>query len=168
MTGCRAGAPLAAANKVTVRYFPVVFLMIACLGLPLALAGVCQAQCDKVIFIDQLRQAGAAYEDGDKLFEFPVITGDDETTTDPGTYLIRRKEEDYYSRQYQTPMPFSLFFDLKRRCAIHEGEVPPPAARIGLATHGCVHVERPYIERLFDWAEEGHTLVIIYGRRTRR
>ena len=43
--------------------------------------------------------------------EFPVLTGDDETTTEPGTYLVRVKDENYYSRQYQTPMPYSLFFN---------------------------------------------------------
>ncbi|MGB7911282.1 MAG: L,D-transpeptidase [Desulfobaccales bacterium] len=49
------------------------------------------------------------YEWGKKVLEFPVITGDDETTTEPGIYLVRVKEEDYYSRQYQTPMPYSIF-----------------------------------------------------------
>jgi hypothetical protein len=34
-----------------------------------------------------------------------VITGDDETTTEPGIYLVRVKEEDNFSRTYQTPTP---------------------------------------------------------------
>ena len=69
---------------------------------------------EKVIYIDQLKQVGAAYEWGKKVLEFPVITGDDETTTEPGIYLVRVKEEDYYSRQYQTPMPYSIFFNYQR------------------------------------------------------
>ena len=47
--------------------------------------------------------------------EFPVLTGDDETTTDPGIYLVRVKDEDYYSRKYQTPMPYSIFFNYTTR-----------------------------------------------------
>jgi lipoprotein-anchoring transpeptidase ErfK/SrfK len=121
---------------------------------------------EKMIWIDQLKQVGAAYEDGKKVKEFPVITGDDETTTEPGIYLVRVKQEDYYSRKYQTPMPYSIFFNYKERAAIHGGEVPPPRQKRGLATHGCVHVQQPYIKWLYDWTEVGKTLVVISGRRT--
>ena len=121
---------------------------------------------EKMIWIDQLKQVGAAYEDGKKIMEFPVLTGDDETTTDPGIYLVRVKDENYYSRKYQTPMPYSIFFDYAGRKAIHGGEVPPPQKKIGLATHGCIHVEQPYIERLYDWTEAGRTVVVISGWRT--
>jgi hypothetical protein len=37
--------------------------------------------------INQLRQKGSAYEGGEKVMEFPVLTGDAETPNDPGTYL---------------------------------------------------------------------------------
>jgi lipoprotein-anchoring transpeptidase ErfK/SrfK len=121
---------------------------------------------EKMIWIDQLKQVGAAYEDGKKVKEFPVITGDDETTTDPGIYLVRVKQEDYYSRKYQTPMPYSIFFNYTERVAIHGGEVPPPRQKRGLATHGCVHVEQPDITWLYDWTEVGKTVVLISGRRT--
>jgi len=114
---------------------------------------------------DTTQGSGAAYENGVKIFEFPVITADDETTTNPGIYLVKLKVEDYYSKKYDTAMPYSIFFDLKERKAIHGGEVPPPEERKEWATHGCVHVEMPYIERLFDWAEAGKTAVVIQGWR---
>jgi lipoprotein-anchoring transpeptidase ErfK/SrfK len=120
---------------------------------------------EKMIWIDQLKQVGAAYEDGKKVKEFPVITGDDETTTEPGLYLVRVKEEDYYSRKYRTPMPYSIFFNYQAKQAIHQGEVPPPKLKKGLATHGCVHVEQPYIKWLYDWTEAGRTVVVISGWR---
>ena len=120
----------------------------------------------KVIFIDQPRQIGAAYENGKKIREVPVLTGDDECTTNPGLYLIRWKVEDYYSRKYDTPMPYSMFFDLRQRKAIHEGGVPPLRERRELATHGCIHVEPPHIEWLYAWAEEGATALIISGERS--
>ena len=120
---------------------------------------------DKMIWIDQLKQVGAAYEDGKKVRQFPVLTGDDETTTPPGTYLVRVKDENYYSRKYQTPMPYSIFFNYTTRAAIHEGEVPPPKVKIGLATHGCIHVKQPDIQWLYDWTEAGSTVVVISGWR---
>ena len=131
-----------------------------------ALAIDINQEYEKAIYIDQHKQVGAAYERGKKIMEFPVLTGDAETRTDPGIYLVRVKQVDYYSRKYQTPMPFSIFFNYTTRAAIHGGEVPAPPLRIGLATHGCVHVQQPYIERLYDWTEPGRTLVVIVGRRT--
>jgi lipoprotein-anchoring transpeptidase ErfK/SrfK len=120
----------------------------------------------KVIWINQPEQIGIAYEDGEKLFEFPIITGDDETTTDPGIYVVKLKDANYYSLTYDTPMPYSIFFDLKGKKAIHEGEVPPPIQKKELATHGCIHVEPPYIKMLYDWADEENTVVVISGKRT--
>ena len=121
---------------------------------------------EKVIWINQPKQIGLAYERGKKVFEFPVVTGDDVTTTNPGIYRIRLKDDNYYSRKYDTPMPYSMFFDLKEMKAIHEGEVPPPEKRKELATHGCIHVEPPHIERLYQWADEENTAVVISGWRT--
>jgi lipoprotein-anchoring transpeptidase ErfK/SrfK len=150
--------------KSLILFFSVALLANALLS-PARAADISQ-QYDKVIWIDQLKQKGEAYERGKKVMEFPVLTGDDETTTDPGIYLVRVKDENYYSRKYQTPMPYSIFFDYTGRKAIHEGQVPPPRKKIGLATHGCVHVEEPYMKRLYDWTEAGRTLVIIMGWRT--
>jgi|UniRef100_A0A7V6DPT1 lipoprotein-anchoring transpeptidase ErfK/SrfK len=135
-------------------------------GVPAACAWDLFKEYDKVIFINQPRQIGAAYEDGRKLREFPVLTGDDECPTDPGLYVISQKDPDYYSRTYDTPMPYSLFFDWPRRKAIHEGGVPGRAEKRELATHGCIHVEQPDIEWLYHWAEEGATAVVISGERS--
>ncbi len=123
-------------------------------------------QYDKVIFIDQPRQVGVAYELGKKLLEFPVLTGDDECPTPPGIYIIRVKDPDYYSKKFDTPMPYSMFFDWPGRRAIHEGGVPGPAEKRELASHGCIHVEQPHIEWLYHWAEEGATAVAISGERS--
>jgi lipoprotein-anchoring transpeptidase ErfK/SrfK len=146
-------------------YFLIVMALFSNILLSPLLAADIFQQYEKVIWINQLKQVGSAYERGKKVMEFPVITGDDETTTDPGIYLVRVKDADYYSRKYQTPMRYSIFFDYGERKAIHEGVVPPPLQKKWLATHGCVHVEQPYIERLYDWTETGRTLVVIIGWR---
>ena len=120
----------------------------------------------KVIWIDQPKQIGVAYEDGIELFDFPVMTGDDEYTTAPGVYVVKLKVKDYYSHKYHSPMPYSIFFDLQGMKAIHEGEVPPPNVKKGLATHGCIHVELPDSERWYDWTAEEETVVVIDGWRS--
>jgi len=145
-------------------YCIVIVLFTHIYALPSRAVDVFQ-QYEKVIWIDQIKQVGAAYERGEKLYEFPIITGDDETPTPPGIYVVRVKDADYYSRKYDTPMSFSIFFDFTGKRAIHEGEVPEPDLRQELATHGCIHVEQPYIEELYDWTEEGKTVVVIRGGR---
>lgn len=138
-----------------------------------ALTGVADARSfdifqeyDKIIWINQPLQMGVAYEQGRKVLEFPVLTGDDEATTDPGIYVVRMKVPDYYSRKYDAPMPYSLFFDWRQRKAIHAGGVPTGPERTELATHGCVHVEQPHMEWLYNWAEQGATAVVISGERS--
>ena len=83
-------------------------------------------QYDKVIWIDQPRQTGAAYEKGQKLFSFSILSGDDETPTPPGAYVVKVKDANYYSRKYEQPMSYSIFIDFKAKRAIHEGGVPDP------------------------------------------
>ena len=149
-----------------IKYSCLIFALFVSISVLSAGAFDVFEEYEKVIWINQPKQVGVAYEKGKKLFEFPVVTGDDVTTTNPGIYIIKFKDEDYYSRKYDTPMPYSMFFDLKGMKAIHEGEVPPPEMKKELATHGCIHVEPPYIERLYEWADEENTAVVISGWRT--
>jgi len=92
------------------------------------------------------------------------MTGDDETPTPPGTYVIKSKVRHYFSRKYKTPIPYSLFFDYRGR-AVHEGDVADPEERSEWATHGCIHVEQPFMAWLYNWAEVGKTVVVVKGRR---
>ena len=150
----------------SIRYYCLIITLFVAIPVLSASAFDIFKEYDKVIWINQPKQFGIAYERGKKLFEFPVVTGDDVTPTNPGIYRVKLKDESYYSRKYDTPMPYSMFFDLKQMKAIHEGEVPPPEIRKDLATHGCIHVEPPHIERLYEWADEGTTAVVISGWRT--
>jgi lipoprotein-anchoring transpeptidase ErfK/SrfK len=153
-------------SKIKITIYIVVVVILICITVLGVGAGDIFEEYEKVIWIDQPKQIGIAYQEGKKLFEFPIVSGDDETTTNPGIYVVKLKDEDYYSTTYDTPMPYSIFFDLRGKKAIHEGEVPPPEIKKDLATHGCIHVAPPYIERLFDWADEGDTVVVISGWRT--
>ena len=153
------------ANIINYLYL-IVIALFTCISVLSAEAFDVFKEYEKIIWINQPKQIGIAYQEGKKLFEFPVVTGDDETPTNPGIYVVKLKDDNYYSRTYDTPMPYSIFFDLKGKKAIHEGEVPPPEIKKELATHGCIHVEPPYIERLFEWADEENTAVVISGWRT--
>jgi hypothetical protein len=145
-------------------YFWSIILFSIISALPAGAVNVFK-QYDKVIWIDQPRQTGAAYEKGQKLFSFPIMSGDDETPTPPGAYVVRVKDANYYSRQYQQPMSYSIFIDFKAKRAIHEGGVPDPSEKGKWATHGCIHVEQPAIKRLYDWVEARKTLIVIRGKR---
>ena len=145
--------------------FVVIMLVVYSYALPADALDVFK-EYEKVIWIDQIKQVGIAYHEGKKLLEFPIITGDDESKTDPGIYVVKLKDDNYYSSTYETPMPYSIFFDLKGKKAIHEGEVPPPVLKKELATHGYIHVEPPYIQMLYDWSDEANTVVVISGWRT--
>ena len=146
------------------RLYFLIIALVAALYPAAAYAGVFQNH-DKIIWIDQENQMGTAYGRGRKLLEFPILSGDDETPTPPGTYVIKLKDKNYYSRKYEQPMPYSLFFDVKGMRAIHEGDLPDPGEISEWATHGCIHVEEPYMKWLYDWAEPGKTVVVIQGRR---
>jgi lipoprotein-anchoring transpeptidase ErfK/SrfK len=152
--------------KIKLSIYIIVVALFTCIFILYAGARDIFEEYEKIIWIDQPKQVGIAYQEGKKLFEFPIVSGDDETTTNPGIYVIKLKDENYYSITYDTPMPYSMFFDLKGKKAIHEGEVPPPEIKKELATHGCIHVEPPYIQRLYDWADEGDTVVVISGWRS--
>lgn len=148
------------------KFFYFIFLILLTIlsPLPAGAKDVFQ-QYEKVIWIDQENQVAAAYLRGQKLVQFPIVTGDDETPTPPGNYVIKKKDENYYSRTYKTPMPYSLFFDLKGMRAIHEGDLPDLQEKEEWSTHGCIHVEQPLMKWLFDWAEVGKTVVVIRGER---
>ncbi len=153
-----------AKNKIT--YYCLLITLFILISVLSANAVDIFKEYEKIIWINQPKQIGIAYQEGKKLFEFPIVSGDDETTTNPGIYVVKLKDEDYYSVTYDTPMPYSIFFDLKGKKAIHEGEVPPPEIKKELATHGCIHVAPPYIQKLYDWADEEDTVVVISGWRT--
>jgi lipoprotein-anchoring transpeptidase ErfK/SrfK len=152
--------------KYKIFNYIIVIALFICISVLSAGARDIFEEYEKIIWINQPKQVGIAYQEGKKILEFPIVSGDDETKTNPGIYVIKLKDENYYSITYDTPMPYSMFFDLQGKKPIHEGEVPPPEIKKELATHGCIHVEPPYIQKLYDWADEGDTVVVISGWRT--
>jgi hypothetical protein len=83
---------------------------------------------------------------------FPALGGN-RYPTPKGLYTVNFKSENHYSRKYDAPMPYSLFFT--DQCAIHEGS-------LYLYSHGCIHVNRPTAQLLFKEAVAGKTRVRVY------
>lgn len=70
--------------------------------------------------------------DGEKIVRGPVSSrhGDVDEPTPLGTFTVQWKAEQYTSREFGTPMPFSVFF-APGGIAFHEGRLDTPSA-------GCV------------------------------
>ena len=60
----------------------------------------------------------------------PMMDGDQEDPTPVGTYAVEWKAVQWTSREYRTPMPYSVFF-AAGGVAFHEGQQDTPSA-------GCV------------------------------
>ena len=69
--------------------------------------------------------------------------------------MSSRRLRHHTSSTYPIPpgnMDFSLFYDGLR--AIHQGPGDLPS-------EGCIHVNPPFAERLFDWAGDHDIIVIV-------
>jgi lipoprotein-anchoring transpeptidase ErfK/SrfK len=70
---------------------------------------------------------------------------------DHGKLDPKRRELMHYSHTYKdshgkpAAMPYALFFDHGSGCAFHAGDPH-------VESHGCIHLEKPDAEWLFDWA----------------
>jgi hypothetical protein len=95
-----------------------------------------------------------AYRDGvENVTASPIRGG---TSTHAGVFqMSSRRLRNHTSNTYPIPpgnMNFSLFFDGVK--AIHQG----PGS---LPSHGCIHVNPPYAERVFDWSGKHNVIVIV-------
>lgn len=84
---------------------------------------------------------------------FYISVGLPSNPTPTGTFTVKRKVIDYWSRKYKRPMPYAIFFTDAH--ALHSGDVYS-------ASKGCVRVDRAFAPWLFQYAQPGRTKVIIY------
>jgi lipoprotein-anchoring transpeptidase ErfK/SrfK len=86
-------------------------------------------------------------------FEFAILGGKPAFPTPTGAFQVEWKSRRWWSKQYNAPMPYSIFFH--RGAAIHQGSL----TRL---SHGCVHVTEDAARRLFAAAREKQTRVFVY------
>jgi hypothetical protein len=112
------------------------------------------APAGRSIVVDLVNYALHAYRDGvEEVTASPIRGG---PSTHAGVFqMSSRRLRNHTSSTYPIPpgnMNFSLFFDGVK--AIHEG----PGS---IESHGCIHVNPPYAERLFNWAGVHDVVVIV-------
>jgi lipoprotein-anchoring transpeptidase ErfK/SrfK len=120
----------------------------------------------KFIIVDVDSQRLAAIEDFRAVYIFHVVTGRPEKETTVGKYKIFKKYEDYTSKKYDVPMPYSMFFSQDGK-AIHGTQWATLRSYLhtyiteSVGSHGCVGLTEEDAKTLFAWAPVGTPIVIL-------
>ena len=105
-------------------------------------------------------QTVEALEDGEQVFQFICVTGDENHPTDQGTFHIFRKEHPYRSKTYGVEMDYANFFTEDGK-ALHQYHGPIPLSVVRtmrkdvsewFGSHGCVRLQEADARALYEWA----------------
>ena len=116
------------------------------------------------VFIE--RQVLVAFEDGEEVYNFDIVTGRDGKETTAGRYHIFRKHKKYTSKTYGSEMPYTMFFT-KDGKAIHGTQMATLRSYLhsylteSVGSQGCVGLTDDNAKALFDWAPVGTPVVVI-------
>ena len=142
-------------------------IMIACIGLMFtAFVETSQAQPKKAILVNVHDQRLYAVDDYRIVYEFDVITGRPGKETTPGKFTIFKKIEDYTSKTYNAPMPYTMFFS-KDGKAVHGTQWATLRSYLhvyiteSVGSMGCVGLTEDHARTLFGWAPVGTPVVIL-------
>lgn len=122
---------------------------------------------EKEIWLYLDEQVGIAYENEQVVHRFEIMSGHElKAPTPVGSFIIRSKIVNGYSRKYGAEMPYAMNFT--GSYFLHAWSwsepLPPREERRWYASHGCVSVNLRDAQWLFNWAPIG-TPVIIVGQR---
>lgn len=124
------------------------------------------AQPLKVIYVVTDDQKLYAWEGNQLVHEFDVVTGRPGKETEPGVFHVFRKHEDYTSKTYGSPMPYTMFFTEDGK-AIHGTGWATLRSYVHayLTEHvgsmGCVGLTEDNAEKIFAWAPVGTRVVVV-------
>ena len=136
------------------------------LVLCLLISGMALGDGAKTIKVDIERQKLWAYEGDELIYEYHVVTGNCAKETEPGTYHISRKIEDYTSKTYGSPMPYTMFFSEDGK-AIHGTVFATLRSFVfvylteNVGSQGCVGLRRGNAKRMYDWAPTGTPIIVV-------
>jgi L,D-transpeptidase catalytic domain len=126
----------------------------------IAAPGDAEAKLD--LYIDKSTQQMSVIRNGALLYAWPVSTGLDRFSTPSGVYMPERLEPIWYSKAYNTPMPYAIFF--------HQGYAIHGSYDItqlgGPASHGCVRLHPQEAALLFAMVEQegpANTTIVVAG-----
>ena len=153
--------------KSCIHFTLLVLLVTICLALPAGtLASGEKASDLKIIYVVTDDQKLYAWEGNKLVYEFDVVTGRPGKETTPGVFKTFRKHEDYTSKTYGSPMPYTMFFT-KDGKALHGTQWAILRSYIhayiteSVGSHGCVGLTREDAKNLFYWAPLQTRVVIL-------
>lgn len=98
--------------------------------------------------------------DGKVVTTLDVRFGSENTPTREGEFKVDRKEKNWVSTLYGSPMPYSMFFS--RGQAVHYSSDFAARGYAG-ASHGCVNVrDKAKLATLFDTVQVGDKVVVYW------
>lgn len=142
------------------RFWIRVFLLLLPAGSLLA------ADPTKVLVVNTDEQKIYAWEDGELIYEFHVVTGRAGKETIAGRFETLRKYEDYTSHTYGAEMPYSMFFTYDGK-AIHGTKMALVRSFVhaymteSVGSHGCVGLAEEEAALLFEWAPLGTRVDVV-------
>ena len=83
----------------------------------------------------------------------PITTGRPGYETPPGTFHVTYKDIDHWSRAYDAPMPYSVFFT-DTGIAFHEGSLTQQS-------HGCVHLSPEAARVYYNALKPGDVVEVV-------
>ena len=142
-------------------------IIIVCLGLMLtAFVEDSDAGPKKAILVNVHDQVLYAVDDYKIIYEFDVITGQPGKETTTGKFAVFKKIEDYTSKKYKAPMPYTMFFS-KDGKAVHGTKWATLRSYLhayvteSVGSMGCVGLTEDNARTLFEWAPVGTTIAIL-------
>ena len=120
----------------------------------------------KVIYVVTDDQKLYAWEGNKLVYEFDVVTGRPGKETIPGVFSIFRKHEDYTSKTYGSPMPYTMFFTEDGK-AIHGTGWAAVRSYLhayvteSVGSQGCVGLTEEEAKAMFEWAPMNTRIVIL-------
>jgi len=83
----------------------------------------------------------------------PITSGRPGHETPPGTFTVTYKDIDHWSKAYNGPMPYSVFFT-KSGIAFHEGS-------LGVPSHGCIHLSHDAAVTYYNTLHPGDVVEVV-------
>ena len=120
----------------------------------------------KAILVNVDQQVLYAVDNYKIIYEFDVITGQPGKETTAGKFSIFKKIEDYTSKKYKAPMPYTMFFS-KDGKAVHGTKWATLRSYLhayvteSVGSMGCVGLTEDNARSLFEWAPIGTAIVIL-------
>ena len=124
------------------------------------------AQPLKVIYVVTDDQKLYAWEGNQLVHEFDVVTGRPGKETEPGVFHVFRKHEDYTSKTYGSPMPYTMFFTEDGK-AIHGTGWATLRSYVhaylteSVGSQGCVGLTNEDAATMFEWAPMKTRIVVL-------